>query len=138
MHAWLFKLTIPWLYYNGHGQLDWRNWLTLPHKKGSMCKYKIVDTSIKHQISGQSTSMLKGCMYIFDIVDTALTSYWKSIDRLLFFSGIFQSERKYYVCNRKCRYYVFTSWSGPAHNVICALWLFICLKYNLFFSLKIG
>ena len=34
----------------------------------------IVDTAIKHQISGQSTSIPKGCMYImFDIVDTAFS-----------------------------------------------------------------
>ena len=30
----------------------------------------IVDTSIKRKISGQSTSMLKGCMYMFDKEDT--------------------------------------------------------------------
>ncbi len=29
----------------------------------------IIDTSIEHQISGQSTSIVKGCM-LFDIVDT--------------------------------------------------------------------
>ena len=30
----------------------------------------IIDTSIKRQISGQSTYMLKGCMHMFDVVDT--------------------------------------------------------------------
>ncbi len=38
-----------------------------------------IDTSIKHQISGQSTSMLKGYMYImFDMVDTAF-SYGRAL-----------------------------------------------------------
>ncbi len=43
-------------------------------QKCSMCNIKDTCTSIKHQISSQSTSMLKGCMYVlmFDIrvVDT--------------------------------------------------------------------
>ena len=29
----------------------------------------IVDISIKHPISGESTPILKGCMYMFDMVD---------------------------------------------------------------------
>ena len=33
-----------------------------------------LDTSIKHEISSQSTSMLKGCMYMFDIVDTSFSN----------------------------------------------------------------
>ena len=33
----------------------------------------MIDTSIKHPISGQSTPMGKGCMDMFDIVDTVLS-----------------------------------------------------------------
>ncbi len=47
--------------------------LTLPHqvKTQYLQISNIVDTSIKHQISGQSTTVVKGCMYImFDMVDT--------------------------------------------------------------------
>jgi len=43
----------------------WKN------QKCSMCKYETVDISIKYPIPGQSTPMLKGCMYMFDIVDNA-------------------------------------------------------------------
>ncbi len=32
--------------------------------------YNRVDTSNEHPISGQSTAVVKGCMYMFDIVDT--------------------------------------------------------------------
>ncbi len=39
--------------------------------KNTVCGYvqiqSIADTSIKSQISGQSTSMLNGCMYVHDI-----------------------------------------------------------------------
>ncbi len=35
----------------------------------------IVDTSIKRQISGQSTTVVKGCMYImFNVVDTVFSN----------------------------------------------------------------
>ncbi len=34
----------------------------------------MVDTSIKHPISGQSSTVVKGCVYIlFDMVDTAFS-----------------------------------------------------------------
>ena len=66
----------------------------------------VIDTSIKHQMSGQSTLMVKGCMDImFDIHLQLL----KSIDHLLI-SGIFQGKRKQFVCNLKCTHLVFTSW----------------------------
>ena len=44
-------------------------------------KHKVVDTSIKRQISVQSTAVVKGCMRImFDMVDTAFSKedYWSS------------------------------------------------------------
>ena len=48
----------------------------LPHKVKTQYVQlsKIIDTSIKSPISGQSTPMLKGCIdHIFDMVDTAFT-----------------------------------------------------------------
>ncbi len=43
-------------------------------------------------MSGQSTTLAKGCMYImFDIEDTALVM--KKIDRLQSSSGIFQGKK---------------------------------------------
>ncbi len=43
----------------------------------------IIDTSIKHPISGQSTPMLKSCMDIMlGIIDAAF-SYWKAFIHLL-------------------------------------------------------
>ena len=39
----------------------------------------MIHTSIKHPVSGQSTSMVKECMNImFDRVDTAF-SYWRAV-----------------------------------------------------------
>ncbi len=70
----------------------------------------IVDTSIKHPISGQSTTMVIGCMYIkFDMVDTAF-SHGKSTYWLLISSGIIKGKRKYFAWNLKCRDCVFTRW----------------------------
>ncbi len=41
--------------------------------------WNIVDTSIKRQISSQSTNGVKGCMYImFNVVDTAF-SYGREV-----------------------------------------------------------
>ncbi len=49
-------------------QLEEGKWMraSLPNKvkKQYVQLYNIVDTSIKHQISGHSTSMLKGCMRV--------------------------------------------------------------------------
>ena len=43
-------------------------------QKHSICKYKTVDTSIEHSNSGQSTTAVKGCMYVvFDMEDTAFS-----------------------------------------------------------------
>ncbi len=44
-------------------------------------------------MSDQFTSILKGCMHMFDIVDTSF------IDRLLITSGIFQGKGKYSACD---------------------------------------
>ena len=54
----------------------------------------VVDTSIKRQISGQSTTVVKGCMYItFDTVDTSFR-YWRTLIVCNFFHwGIFQGKR---------------------------------------------
>ncbi len=51
------------------------NTSALPSKNAVSAKIKhIVDTSIKHAISGQSTTVVKGCMYImFDMVDTVFS-----------------------------------------------------------------
>ena len=63
----------------------------------------IIDTSIKYPISGQSISMVKGCMDIcFDMVDTVF-SYWRALISVNFF----QSKRKKFVCNLKCTYCIF-------------------------------
>ncbi len=59
------------------------------------------------------------------MVDTAF-SYLKSIDRLLILQGIFQSKRKYFACNLKCRHCVFT-WYGRSDDIDDAFLLeFIC------------
>ena len=47
---------------------------------------------MKHPISDQSTTGVKCCMYMFDMIDTA----WKRIDRLLISSGIFQGKREWF------------------------------------------
>ena len=45
----------------------------VPSKKR---RYKTVDTSIKHPISGQSTTVVRGCMYImFDMVLLVMEEY---------------------------------------------------------------
>ena len=55
----------------------------------------LVDPSIKHPISVESITVVKGCMYILiDLVDTVF-SYGRALDRLLISSGIFQGKRKY-------------------------------------------
>ena len=54
---------------------------TAPQSKNTvMCKYKtLADTSIKHHISGLSTFILKGCIYImFDVLDTPF-SYGRAL-----------------------------------------------------------
>ena len=44
----------------------------VPSKNVVSANINILDTSIKHQISGKSTTVVKGCMYImFKMVDTA-------------------------------------------------------------------
>ncbi len=47
------------------------------------------------------------------MVDTACSM--KSTDRLLISSGIFQGKRKYFVCNLKCTYCIFTLWDRIDH-----------------------
>ncbi len=56
-----------------------------PPSKNTVLLYmyiNIVDTSIKHPISGQSTTVVKGCMYImFDMVDIVFSypeEHWSS------------------------------------------------------------
>ncbi len=52
----------------------------------------MVDTSIKHQISGQSTTVVKGCMYImFAMVDTPF-SYGRALIVCLFLQEYFKVE----------------------------------------------
>ncbi len=51
----------------------------------------IIDTFSKHPISGKSTPLVKGCMYIFGRYCLQLL---KSIDHLLISLGIFQGKRK--------------------------------------------
>ena len=63
-----------------------------------MCKCKTLNNS------GQSTSMLKGCMYIYVLCSRYSLYLWKSIDRLLISSGISQGKRKYSVCHLKCTF----------------------------------
>ena len=65
----------------------------------------------EYQISRQSTSKQKGCMYIimFDTVDIPF-SYGRGLIIRSAKSEIFKDKRKYCLCDLKCRYCVFTLW----------------------------
>ncbi len=69
----------------------------------------IVDISLKRQISDQSTSMLKCCMYImFYMVSTPfinafMEEHWSSANS----SAIFSRRKKYSPCDLICTYCVF-------------------------------
>ncbi len=53
------------------------NTVALPPQVKTQYLQNIVDTSIEHWNSGQSITVVKGCMYImFNVVDTAF-SYWR-------------------------------------------------------------
>ncbi len=65
----------------------------VPSKSAASANINVVDTSIKHPVSGQSTTMVKDCMYIMFIADTAFSYGRASID-LLISSEIFQARKK--------------------------------------------
>ena len=58
--------------------VDCANCIPVPYEVKKQClqMYNIVETSINRQISGQFTTVVKGCMYImFNVVDTGFFFY---------------------------------------------------------------
>ena len=85
-----------------------------------MCKYKTVDTSIKHQISGHYTSILKGCIdicLIWKILPLVKEEHWS----FTYFFWNYPRQKKVLcvVCDLKCTYCSFTLGgkmvTGPQH-----------------------
>ena len=88
---------------------------TLPYqvKRQYLQIYNISSASIKHKILCQSTTMVKGCMYIYVwYYSRYCLQLWKIFDRLLSSSGIVQGKWKQCAWNPKWRqaYCVFTWW----------------------------
>ena len=87
--------------------------------------YNIVDTSIQHPISGQSSSVVKGCMYIcliWQILPLVIEEYWSSANSIRNFPRWnkvvwMKSEMqilRFYLVGQNCNLARGVSLSGPS------------------------